>query len=97
MSDKKNVNKIKVGITLDKDLLTRIDNYADKNYVSRSGFLSMAATQLLNSFELNMAIKSLTLAMKKIADTGKIDDETLEKLQDFERLANFIMPKSDVE
>ena len=75
---------MKVGITLDDELLKRIDTYADANYMSRSGFLSVAATQYLNAVEVETAIKEMSLAMRKIADTGKIDHEVMEQLEDFE-------------
>lgn len=83
----------KVQITLDDKLLERVDCYADENYMSRSGLLSLAATQFLNSADVSRAVKDLSLAMRKIADTGSIDHETMEQLEDFERLANFLMPK----
>lgn len=81
---------MKVGITLDDELLKRIDACADANYMSRSGLLSVAATQFLNSLELQDAIKGLSLAMRKIADTGKIDHETMEQLEDFERMCKLV-------
>lgn len=81
---------MKVGITLDDELLKRIDSYADENYMSRSGLLSVAATHYLNALEVQSAIKDISLAMRKIADTGKVDHETLEQLEDFERLAKFM-------
>lgn len=81
---------MKVGITLDDKLLQRIDAYADENYMSRSGLLSLAATQFLNAADVSQAIKNLSLAMRKIADTGKLDHDTIEQLEDFERLAKFI-------
>ena len=84
---------MKVGITLDDELVKRIDDYADRNYMSRSGLLSLAATQYLNATDMTIAIKDLSLAMRKIADTGKVDHETQEKLEDFERLAKMLTVK----
>ena len=84
---------MKVGITLDDELVKRIDDYADRNYMSRSGLLSLAATQYLNATDMTLAIKDLSLAMRKIADTGKVDHETQEKLEDFERLAKMLTVK----
>lgn len=80
----------KVQITLDDELMKRIDTYADENYMSRSGLLSLAATQFLNAADVTRAVKDLSLAMQKIADTGKIDHETVEQLEDLERLAKFL-------
>lgn len=83
----------KVQITLDDKLLERIDTYADENYMSRSGLVSLAATQFLNTAEITRAVKDLSLAMRKIADTGTIDHDTMEQLEDFERIAQYLTPK----
>lgn len=81
---------MKVGITIDDELLKRIDSFADENYMSRSGLLSVAATQYLNALEVQSAIKDISLAMRKIADTGKVDHDVMEQLEDFERLAKYL-------
>lgn len=81
---------MKVQISLDDELMVRIDNYADKNYMSRSGLICQACTQYLVSAEVQFAIKDMAIAMRKIADTGKIDDETRIMLQDFERVSNML-------
>lgn len=83
----------KVQITLDDKLLDRIDTYADENYMSRSGLVSLAATQFLNSADITKAVKDLSLSMRKIADTGTVDHETMEQLEDFERIAQYLTPK----
>lgn len=83
----------KVQITLDDELLERVDTYADENYMSRSGLLSLAATQFLNAADVSRAVKELSLAMQKIAETGRLDHDTIEQLEDFERLAKFLTPQ----
>lgn len=82
---------MKVNITLDDDLMQRVDAYADENYMSRSGFISLACTQYLNSADVTKAIKEMALSMRKIADTGKVDHETMEQLEDFERLSRMLI------
>lgn len=84
---------MKVQITLDEELVSRIDKYADENYLSRSGFISLSATQYLNQVEVISAIKNMGLAMRKIADTGSIDHETMEQLEDFHRLSQMLVGK----
>jgi metal-responsive CopG/Arc/MetJ family transcriptional regulator len=83
---------MKVGITLDDKLLQRIDDYADENYMSRSGLISLAATQFLNAADVSRAVRDLSLAMQKIAETGDIDEETKRQLDDFSRAAKFLTP-----
>lgn len=82
---------MKVQITLDDALMHRVDTYADENYMSRSGLVSLAVTQYLNSADVTKAIKDMALCMRKIADTGNIDDETREELEDFERIAKMLV------
>lgn len=82
---------MKVGITLDDNLVRRIDVFADENYMSRSGLISLAVTQYLNSAEVTKAIRDMSLAIRKIADTGCIDDDTQKELEDFERLSRMLV------
>lgn len=78
---------MKVNFSIDDDLMRRVDVYADENYMSRSGFVTLACAQYLNQMEAFKAIKEMSILMKKIADSGKVTPETLEQLEDMERLA----------
>lgn len=82
---------MKVQITLDDALMERVDAYADENYMSRSGLLSLAVTQYLNAAEGVKAIKEMAVCMRKIADNGTVDHETMEQLEDFERLSKMLV------
>ncbi len=84
---------MKVNITLNDDLLARIDQYADSNYMSRSGLISLATTQFLNAADVTTAIRDMAVCMRKIADTGTVDHETMEQLEDFERLSKMLVGK----
>jgi len=81
----------KITISLDDELVKRVDNYADENYMSRSGLISLSLTQYLNSAEVTKAIKEIAFAMRKIADEGFIDDDTKRQLEDFERLSKMLV------
>ena len=83
----------KVQISVDDELLKRIDNYSDRNYLSRSGFITLACSQYLNQAEVVTAVKDMALCMRKIADTGTVDEETQKQLEDFERLAQLLTGK----
>lgn len=82
---------MKVNITLDDELMKEVDDFAEKNFMSRSGLLSLAVTQYINANKAVFAMQDLALAMRKIADTNEMDDDTKEKLDDFERTAKFLM------
>lgn len=63
---------MKVGITLDKNLLERIDSCANDNYMSRSGFISLACTQFLKQTnDTSNPIKEMADYMRKISE--KVD------------------------
>ena len=83
--------KIKVNITLDEELMRRVDEYAEENYLNRSSLVSLATTQFLNAADVTKAIKDMAFAMRKIADNGEIDDETQRDLEDFERLSRMLV------
>ncbi len=80
----------KVQISIDDKLLERIDSYADENFISRSGLISMGMCDYLNGKETMRLIKNLGLAVQKIADQGTVDDETLRQIEDFERLCKIV-------
>lgn len=81
---------MKVQISLDDALMGRIDSYADANYMSRSGLISLACTQFLNSADMIRAVCEMSLAMQKIADKGEVDAETQKQLDDFQRLSSML-------
>ena len=84
---------MKLTISCDDDLMKRIDDYAQRNYMSRSGLIALAATQYLNSQEMVTAITDMSISMRKIADEGKIDADTEQKLEDFERICKVLTGK----
>lgn len=83
--------KMKLQISLDEKLVERLDNYAEANYMTRSGLISFATTQYLNQADMILLIKDMSLAMRKIADNGSVDDKTMEQLEDFERLCKMMI------
>lgn len=82
---------MKCQISLDDELAVRIDNYARENYMSRSGLLSFAVTQYLNQVEVMSCIKDMAAAMRKIADTGVVDGETLKELEEFQKMSEMLL------
>lgn len=84
---------MKLNITLNDELVQRLDAYAERNYLSRSGLISQSCTQFLNAQELTLAMTDLSLSIKKIADTGEVDEETKKKIEDFERIVQYLNAK----
>lgn len=84
---------MKVQISIDDDLMRQVDDFADENYMNRSWLFSIAVTQYINQNAAFKAIQDMALSMRKIADTGKVDAETIEQLEDLERFAKFLVNK----
>lgn len=80
----------KVQISIDDELMQKVDAYIEKNYMSRSGFFAMLANQHFQALQVTDSLKDITLSIRKVADTNEIDDETQKKLEDFERLARVL-------
>lgn len=80
----------RIQISVDPELLERVDKYAEDNFISRSGVFSLGAVQLCNQSLAASALVDLSVAFKKIADTGKFDDEVIQQLENFERIASYL-------
>lgn len=83
----------KVNITINDELLKRIDEYADENYTSRSGLIGIGMAEYLNARETMALVKNLSLAIGKIAETGNVDNKTMEAIKDFERFTKMVIPE----
>ena len=81
---------MKVQISLDDKLMERVDAYADANYMSRSGLISLATTQFLNQADVVGVIKDIGLSIRKIADNGIVDEKTQRELEDYQRLCKML-------
>lgn len=82
---------MKMQISLDDSLAKRIDDYADKNYMSRSGLISLACAQFLNSAEVVGVVKEMGVAINKIADMGGVDEDTQKQIEDLGRTMKFLV------
>ena len=82
---------MKMQISLDEKLVERIDNYADENYMSRSGLISLACTQYLNSADVVRVVKEMGVAINKIADMGGLDEDTQKQIEDLGRTMRFLI------
>lgn len=73
---------VKLNITIKEDLLSRADSYADENGMTRSGLLSLALTQYLNSVEAMPSVNKLMASMAALVDgtfNGALDPAEAEK------------------
>lgn len=76
---------MKLSISLDDNLVQRIDSFAKGNSISRSGFLAMAATQYLNQMQALSSMPEIVQIMKTAAANGMTaSKEDIQNLTDFE-------------
>lgn len=80
----------KFQVSMDDELLARIEEYADRNYTTRSGAISLACNQLVMADDMRRAIRTMALAMKRIAESNEIDEQSKTDLQAFEMLAKMM-------
>lgn len=85
--------KVKLQITMDENLLAELDDYCDKNYMNRSWTISQAVVQLVNQQKMVDSIVNMSMAMKKAAEQGSIDDETRKEMESFETLCKMFLVK----
>jgi hypothetical protein len=83
----------KVNITLDDNLLERARTFADENYLSFSGLMSLSLTQYLNQNDILRAVQEISLAMRKIADNKELTEEEINNLKDFENFSKMLVGK----
>lgn len=80
-----------VQISINEELLEKIDSYITNNYLSRSSFFTLAASQFLSQVEVTQYMKQLTVIMREIADKGEVTEEMSRQLEDLEKLSKMLL------
>lgn len=83
----------KVNITMQDELLAWVDEYADANYTSRSGAITMMVNQFKTSKEMAETIKEMNAAIQKLAAGTELTDEEKMQLLGFEQIAKALPGK----
>ena len=78
----------KVQISIDDDLLVKVDDYCKKNCITRSGFISMMCSQWLQKEELTKTLNILQGAMLKVTEGKDLPPEQQQELDDYMRLVS---------
>ena len=79
--------KTKIQISVEEDLLKRVDDYADEHYTSRSGVFALGADQLISADEMKKVIKRVTQAMETMAQGQTLTKEQQEDLERFRAIS----------
>lgn len=81
---------MRIQLSLNEELVKRLDSYAKDNFMSRSALVSFACNQFLASFEIVDLMRQATLCMREIADKGEVDEKIMKELEDMEYLLRMI-------
>ena len=82
---------MKVQMSLNEDLVARADKYAKANYMTRSALVTTALNQFSLASELSSVLTEMSVCMRKIADTGSIDESTKKDIEELELLAKMLV------
>lgn len=77
----------KINISIDDNLLQRMDEYCSRTYQSRSGLIAQSLSQVLLTDDLRRSIIEMSQAMKLIAKNGEISEQDKKTLEDFEKIS----------
>lgn len=80
---------MKIHISMNDALLEEVDRVAKENYLSRSGIISMACAQYIQSRAMATALSTAADALKRIADSGQMSAEDVAELEAFSKQAQF--------
>ncbi|MBQ1387999.1 MAG: hypothetical protein IIY78_00025 [Clostridia bacterium] len=81
-------------VSMDDDLFNRLEEYADRNYITRSGAVCMAVNQFIMADDMRRAISDMAITMRRIAESNEIDDKSMAELKAFELLAQMFSGSS---
>lgn len=80
----------KINICINEELAKRVDEYCERNYLSRSALFAQSAHQFLLSQSIPQALGEMAVAFKRIADNNEIDEESKKSLNEFMYLAKLL-------
>lgn len=80
--------KVKIQITVEDELLRRVDEFADEHYTSRSGAFALAADQMVSADEMKKVIKRVSLAMESMAKGKELTEDQQADLEKFRALSS---------
>ena len=82
----------KITITMPDELLENLDNYADSNFTTRSGAITMMVNGYLSSRQLTSSMKQMISSLETIAAGNQLTEEEQQQLDAFVALGK-LLPK----
>lgn len=73
---------MRVNVIMPEDLISRLDEYARENHISRSALICMSSSQFLMAHEMRNTLREIKNAMKSIAETKELTEEQSKQMDD---------------
>lgn len=83
--------KTKVQFTIEEELLQELDDYCVKNYTNRSNVICQSVLQTIIQKKMVDSIMNVSLALKKVSESGTLDPEAERMMKEFEVLSNMFL------
>lgn len=74
---------MKMTISIDDKLAEQVEIYAKKNYTSKSQVFAQGARSILMQDAIITMFTEVALAVKKVSENNKLDEESAKKLDEF--------------
>lgn len=85
---------MKLSISMPDELLKKLDDYADANYTTRSGAITMMVNSYLDSREMTKQLGAMTEMLQKLNVRGELLSEDESKaLEAFQYLSTLLPTK----
>lgn len=78
---------MKMNISMDDELCAKMDEFIKKNYMTRSGFISMSVNNYLSQNTLMMMVEEMSRYVHKAIESGEVDPEDDKRMSDLITLA----------
>lgn len=79
---------MRIQISIDDDLLERIDKFAVKNFMTRSALLQQSALSYIQSREFLSLLPDMSMTLKNIAAKEDLSDEDSKQIKDMENVVS---------
>lgn len=88
---------MRIQVSMDDDLVAKIDAYCEQYYMSRSGFFSFVANQHLIKDEISKTLSALRLAMVKVSEGKDLSDDEVKNLTENLTILDFLEDSHRIE
>lgn len=81
----------KINITIDDELLKKVEAYCEANYQTKSGFFSQCAIEKIQAMESLNVLSEITNVLEKVVKEENIDNNTQKEIDDLVNLSNKLL------